>query len=26
MYTIGKFAKKLGITVHTLKVWDKKID
>jgi predicted site-specific integrase-resolvase len=24
MYTIGKFAKKLGITVHTLRVWDKK--
>jgi len=23
MYTIGKFAKKLGITVHTLRVWDK---
>jgi transposase len=24
MYTIGKFAKKLGITVHALRVWDKK--
>ena len=24
MYTIGEFAKKLGITVHTLRVWDKK--
>jgi len=23
MYTIGKFAKKLGVTVHTLRVWDK---
>ena len=23
MYTIGKFVKKLGITVHTLRVWDK---
>jgi predicted site-specific integrase-resolvase len=23
MYSIGKFAKKLGITVHTLRVWDK---
>ena len=23
MFTIGKFAKKLGITVHTLRVWDK---
>jgi predicted site-specific integrase-resolvase len=24
IYTIGEFAKKLGITVHTLRVWDKK--
>jgi len=23
MYSIGKFAKKLGITVHTLRTWDK---
>jgi len=23
MFTIGKFAKKLGVTVHTLRVWDK---
>ena len=23
IYTIGKFAKKLGIIVHTLRVWDK---